>query len=169
MTSFTPRVDLPWTGNERETLLADLAWHRQTFIGRLDGLSDAQLRWRHEPSGLTLLGMLRHLGDVERLWFGEVFAGDPADRLSTDDDPDADWRPASDETGPSLLATYRAVIDRADQAIAAASLDDLARGGGPDDPAVSLRRIVVHMTQETARHNGHADLIREAIDGRTGQ
>ncbi len=169
MADPAPRVELPYTGTERETLLAFLTWHRQTFLRRLDGLTDEQLRWRHEPSGLTLLGMLRHLGDVERFWFGEVFAGDPPSRLFTDSDPDADWRPGSGDTGATLIDSYRQAVVRADDAIAASSFEDLARNADPDDPPVALRFIVVHMIAETARHNGHADLIRESIDGQTGQ
>lgn len=169
MTDRAPRITLPYVGDERETLLAFLTWHRQTFLRKLDGLTDEQLRWRHVPSGLTLMGMLRHLGDVERHWFGEVFAGDPANRFFTDDDPDADWRPGPDDTGPDLIASYRQAAARADTAIAEATFGDLARNADLDDPPVNLHFIVVHMIAETARHNGHADLIREAIDGQTGQ
>ena len=169
MTGIDPQVTLPYVGDERETLLAFLTWHRQTFLRKLDGLTDEQLRRRHEPSGLTLMGMLRHLGDVERFWFGEVFAGDPPNRLFTNDDPDGDWRPGPDDTGPALIAAYRQAVARADAAIAAATFDDLARNANPDHPPVALRFIVAHMITETARHNGHADLIRESIDGRTGQ
>ncbi len=169
MTDRALLVSLPYARDERETLLAFLTWHRQTFLRKLDGLTDEQLRWRHDPSGLTLMGMLRHLGDVERFWFGEVFASDPANQLFTDDDPNADWRPGPDDTGPDLIASYREAVARADTAIVEATFDDPARNTDLDDPPVDLHFIVAHMIVETARHNGHADLIREAIDGQMGQ
>jgi uncharacterized damage-inducible protein DinB len=109
--------------------------------------------------------MLKHLAYVERWWFGVVFAGQDLPMIWTKEDPDADFRVEDEESAEGIAAYYQAEVDRARAITAEASLDDVARRPGKD---VTLRWILVHMIEETARHLGHADIIREQIDGATG-
>jgi Protein of unknown function (DUF664). len=116
------------------------------------------------PSGTSLLGILKHLAYVERWWFRAVFAGDDVEFPWSDEDPDADWRPEEGGTVSSVLAFYDNECGRSRAVTAAASLEDLA----PRHEPVSLRWILAHMLEETARHAGQADILRELIDGNTG-
>ena len=160
------RVDPPLAASERETLAAFLEFHRQTLVWKLSGLGDEELRRRLVPSGVTLLGMVKHIAYVERSWFQAVFAGREVPFPGTDDDPDADWRVEPGETTEQILALYAAETAAAREIVAGASLDEVARRPGE---GFTLRWILVHMIEETARHNGHADILRELIDGATGE
>jgi hypothetical protein len=159
--------DPPLAVDERATLDAFLDFQRSVMIRKAEGLSEADAGRRSTPSALTLLGMVKHLAYVERWWFQICFAGEDVPQLSTDEDPDADFRIEPGETVESVIDLYRGEMERSREIAKGASLDDLAatpiRLG-----IVSLRWIVVHMIEETARHAGHADIIREAIDGATG-
>jgi uncharacterized damage-inducible protein DinB len=169
------RVDPPITGDERTLLTAFLDYHRATLRDKVRGLSEAQLGRRIAASELTLGGLVKHLALVEDSWFTEVFAGEPLGEpwAAVDWDADRDWdfHSATQDSPEELLALYDAACQRSRAVVAgAASLDDLStpleRKG---DARFSLRWILLHMIEETARHNGHADLLREAIDGVTGE
>lgn len=162
------RTDPPYAASERVMTEAFLDWHRDTLLCKLAGLTDEQLRWKHQPSGLTLLSLPKHLAVVETFWFQIRFTGETPSDLSIPIDWDAQWRIEPDDTTQAILDRYNNVVERSRAITAAASLDDRA----VDDTGregLTLRWILLHMIEETARHNGHADLIREAIDGETGE
>ena len=179
MTEFPPapdRVDPPYRDGERAAVQAWLEFHRATLLAKCAGLTPEQLGQRSvPPSSLSLRGLLRHMTEVERNWFRRVLAGEDAPPLYwTDADPDGDFdgvgRGDDDpQTAvPAELAAFRAECEHS-RALAAAhdSLDDVGAGLRRGEE-VSLRWIVLHMIEEYARHNGHADLLRERIDGVTG-
>jgi uncharacterized damage-inducible protein DinB len=163
------RIDPPFTGTENEILASFLTFLRETILYKASGLDDAQLRRPHEPSRLTLLGVVKHLAYVERYWFREVFTGEDVDFPWTEDDPDGDWRVEPGETTEEITALYRREIAEADRIIAKHEPGDLARNAGDRREGLHLRWILVHMIEETGRHAGHMDLIREAIDGQVGE
>jgi uncharacterized damage-inducible protein DinB len=160
--------DLPRTGDERATLVAFLEWQRSTLARKCAGLTADQLRMRSAaPSTLSLLGLVRHLTDVERGWFRRTLAlEDVGDRYATEADPDADFNDIDDADVDQTFAAWRSECERASQVIARYQLAD--EGRQRTGRAVSLRWILVHMIEEYSRHNGHADLLRERIDGATG-
>jgi Protein of unknown function (DUF664) len=163
------RADPPLVGDERTTLTAYLDFHRRTFELKCRGVPATALSERPvPPSGLSLHGLIRHLAGAERWWFRIQFAGEDVEHLYyADEDPNVDFE-GLDGDPAEALATWRAEVDAARRVTAAApSLDATgthARSGEP----VALRRILVGMIAEYARHNGHADLLRERIDGATG-
>jgi uncharacterized damage-inducible protein DinB len=166
------RIDPPYEAGERAMLDAWLDYHRATLAMKCDGLSDAQLRERAvPPSTLSLLGLVRHMADVERNWFRRVMAQQDAPPLYWSDEiPDADWAGATAD--PAVVAeawlAWREEIAFADAYIA--GQDDLgARSPMRDGSTVALRDVIIHMIEEYARHCGHADLLRERVDGRVGQ
>lgn len=163
------RPEPPFAGPEKEVLSGFLDFLRGTILCKLDGLSDDDLRRPHDPSGMTLLGMVKHLADVERSWFREVFLGEDLSHLWDGDDPGKYWRIEPGETTDEILAFYNAEVARAREIVADADLDTLAGAPQESTPGLQLRWIVAHMIEETARHCGHADLIRESIDGQTGE
>ena len=145
--------------DERTSLEAWLDYHRGVAGWKLEGVSDEDARRPMVPSGTSMLGLVKHLAGVERWWFPIVFAG-----LDVDDKDD-DWEIA-DDTVASVIETYRFECARSREiSRAAPSLDAMAVN--PKRPA-PLRWIMVHMIEETARHNGHLDILREQIDGATG-
>ncbi len=161
------RIEPPNAASERELACGFLDWQRATLLCKLEGLPDVELRRRHQPSGLSLLWLVKHLALVERSWFQVTFTGE------TDYTPDRAAYWAQEEIGPEetaaeVIAFYQAEVNRSRAIVAAASFDDLVNRSahGRD---VSLRWIMLHMIEETARHNGHADLLREAIDGQVGE
>lgn len=158
--------DPPRQADERDTLAAFLDLQRGVMLRKVADLDDERLRRPMTPSGLTLLGMLKHLAYVERWWFRAVFASEDVSFPWTEDDPDADWRAEPDESVDSIAALYREECARAREIVAAASLDDTCTTTQGD--SITLRWIVTHMIEETARHLGHADIMREAIDGSKG-
>ena len=159
-------VDPPHAAPERETLAAFLDYHRATLLQKVAGLDDEALRRRLVPSQTTLLGMVKHLAYVERWWFQQVFAGREMEDVWSEDDPDADWRIEPGETTGEILALYEREVAISRETAASAGLGDVARMPGKD---FTLRWITVHMIEETARHNGHADILRELLDGATGK
>jgi uncharacterized damage-inducible protein DinB len=165
------RRDPPEAVPEKDMLAAFLDYHRATLLWKAEGVSDADLRRAMTPSGVTLLGMIKHLAYVERWWFQAVFLGEKVYFPESETDPDIEWRIGPDESTASGLDLYRAECERSRQIVAAAELDDRARAPRTQPPGgeQSLRWIVLHMIEETARHNGHADIMREAIDGATGE
>ena len=164
------RTEPPYRRDERAMLEAWLEYHRATLEMKCDGLSTDQLREQSvPPSSLSLLGLVRHMAEVERSWFRRTLAGEDAGYIyCTDDDIDADFDRVDTADPDEAFATWRAECARArENAAAVDSLDavGLWKRTGED---VSLRWIYVHMIEEYARHNGHADLLRERIDGATG-
>lgn len=152
-------------GPETELLPAMVDYQRAVLLRKVGRLGEEDLRRVMTPTGLTLLGLVKHLAYVERYWFQDVFAGLDVTYPWTDDDPDADWRPEPGETAAEIVALYEAEAARSREISAAAGLDDLAARA---TDRVSLRWIQLHMVEELARHLGHADLMREDIDGATG-
>jgi len=164
------RVDPQLVADERTTLTEFLDYYRATIERKATGLTDEQVRSTPGPSDLSLLGLVRHMAEVERNWFRRKLRGDDAPPLYYDDeDRDRDFHPRPDETLADAVTAYRAECAYARQVTAATpSLDELAVVPVGDGEIVSLRWILVHMIEETARHAGHADLLRESIDGATG-
>ena len=152
---------------EREMLDAWLDFQRDTLALKCDGLTGEQLRERTvPPSGLSLLGLVRHMAEGERQWFAMVLGGEQVPyHYYTDDNPEAEFD-VDDADVAEAFATWRAECAEARaRAAAAPSLDTTGTQDGKD---FSLRWIMVHMIEEYARHNGHADLLRERIDGAVG-
>jgi len=169
-----PRADPPTRGDERATLLGFLRWQRDTLELKCSGLDAASLARRAvEPSTMSLLGLVRHMAEVERGWFRWLMAGHDAPTLFTSDtDPDGDFDGAAPDPGVVSQAweAWHAEVAFADQFVAGAP--DLDVAGKIPDPLrgpMSLRWVLVHLVEEYARHNGHADLLREQIDGRLGE
>ncbi|MEU1212449.1 DinB family protein [Streptomyces sp. NPDC005791] len=161
------RTTGPLAGGERETLTSFLAFYRSTLLRKCAGLTGRQLAEQTvEPSRLTLLGLIRHMAKVERIWFREGLAGLTAPPMyDPDKGKDADFEDLSPDRAPDDYARLVEEIRLADEAAAAASLDTtFARQGS----VYSLRTVYVHMIAEYARHIGHADLLRERLDGTTG-
>jgi uncharacterized damage-inducible protein DinB len=151
--------------DERAVLLGYLAYHRAVLARKVEGLRDEQARLTAcPPSTLTLLGLVRHMTDVERWWFRRVLLAEDIPALFDDEE---EWRVPADATVAEAMAAYWSEIETIDRHLVTASMDD-RNLGDPDGGQHTLRRTIVHMIEEYARHCGHADLIREAIDGATG-
>jgi len=158
--------DGPEAGPERPILVAVLDWERQTLLLKCSGLTGEQLATRSiPPSELSLLGLIRHMTKVERIWFRTRFAGEPVDNPFGEN-----WDADFEEVDPARAAAdYSRLTEEfklCDAAAANAALDDTF---DLDGQPMSLRTIYIHMIEEYARHNGHADLLRELIDGATGE
>lgn len=165
----TERISPPLTGGERETLRAFLDFHRATLAMKCDDLSDEDLRRRSmPPSTLSLLGLVRHMAEVERTWFRRVIAGEDIPLVwSADGDFQAAYDPAGSTRADAFAAWQREVAHARRIEREAESLDVTgynARWG----EEVSLRLVMLHLIHEYARHNGHADFLREGIDGTVG-
>jgi hypothetical protein len=151
-----PRV----AGDERAVLLGQLRFHRESFASKLDGLDDAAARSSPVPSGTSLLWLAKHLTFAEHIWLEHRFSRGPLTRSN---------ELAADDTVASVLDTYRSSWPVADAIIEGHELDetlDDPNGGGRN---MDLRWVVAHLIGETARHAGHADILRELLDGRTGR
>jgi uncharacterized damage-inducible protein DinB len=169
-----PRTEPPTRAGELATLAGFLRWQRGTLELKCSGLDAAAMARRSvEPSMMSLLGLVRHLTDVERAWFRKIMAGqDVPPRYRSREQPDGDFEGAVAD--PAVVAeawrAWREEIAFADEFVAAAPGLDLVgkvpdAGRGP----MSLRWVLTHMIEEYARHNGHADLLRERIDGAVGE
>ncbi|MGB8860767.1 MAG: DinB family protein [Ilumatobacteraceae bacterium] len=162
--------------DERTTLEEFLDYFRTVLLRKADGLDEVQARQRVGVSQMDMLGMIRHLALVEQWWFSQAFAGSTEEDLWADpDDPDSDWHPGPDDTlAAAVEALHQEIAKARVIAAGASSLDTLTAipVGPPDNPERygprSLRWVFVHMIEEYARHCGHADVIREAIDGAVG-
>ncbi len=149
---------------------------RETLLWKLDGLSERDLRMPRTPTGTNLIGIVKHMANVEIGYFGDTFDRPwptPEERISEDDfdtDPQADWYATEDETCDDIIDLYRRVWTFADATIDDLPLDALGRVAwwGEDRNPVSLERIIVHVIVDLARHVGHADILREGIDGAVG-
>ncbi|MFF6878681.1 MULTISPECIES: DUF664 domain-containing protein [unclassified Streptomyces] len=160
------------TADERTMLEGWLDYHRQTLAWKCEGLTDAQLRTAAvEPSELSLMGLVRHMAEVERGWFRKVLAAEDVGRLyCTEEDPDGEFHLSQSDTWEEAYATWQSEIETARRNAARFGLDDISEGKHRrTGERFNLRWIYTHMIEEYARHNGHADLIRERIDGATGE
>ncbi|MFI6512066.1 DinB family protein [Streptosporangium sp. NPDC050855] len=164
------RIDPPFIADERSMLHSWLEWHRETLEVKCAGLSDEQLRLRSaEPSSLSLLGLVRHMAEVERNWFRNVLNGEGVGPYYyTDDDPDGDFDNLETTSAEEAFARWRAEIAHAREVSITLPLDTIGKTQRRDKD-VSLRWILIHMIEEYARHNGHADIIRQRIDGVAGE
>lgn len=171
------RPEPPLAGDETGTLLGFLEYQRATLAWKCAGLDAAGLNATVAPSPMTLGGMLKHLAYVESDWISRWLHGrDPEPPWNTVDwtaDPDWDWHSATEDTPEQLHALWQDAVAHSRvlvaEAMADGGLERLARRTWPDGRAPSLRWILFHLIEEYARHNGHADLIRESVDGLTGE
>jgi uncharacterized damage-inducible protein DinB len=161
--------DPAWNGDERTTLSGFLEEQRSTLAWKCQGLSDAQLKEASvPPSNLTLLGLVRHMAEVERSWFRRRLRGEPIGRIwGTDAQPLADFNGVAGADVAEAFSTWGEECRIARSILK--SLESLdVTFSTPAYPNMSARCMVNHMIEEYSRHNGHADLIRERIDGKTG-
>jgi uncharacterized damage-inducible protein DinB len=171
------RPEPPLAGDETDTLLGFLEFQRATLAWKCGGLDAAGLRATVGASSMTLGGLLKHLAYVEDHWCSRRLHGrDPTPPWDTVDwsaDRDWDWHSAAEDTPEELMALWEGAVVRSRslvaEALADGGLERLAGRMGSDDRTPSLRWILVHMIEEYARHNGHADLLRESVDGLTGE
>jgi uncharacterized damage-inducible protein DinB len=157
---------VPFTGDEKTSLHVALDRHRDVLRWKVEGLDDEQLRRPMTPSGTTLLGLVKHLAAVEYGWFCQTFGRETEPLPFDDNDPDADLRIEPHETTADILAFYDRACAAADQVIADLSIEDTGTAWFGDP--VTLRWVLIHMVEETARHAGHMDIVRELIDGAAG-
>lgn len=157
---------MPFTGGEKESLHVSLDRHRDVVLFKVEGLPDEQLRRPMTRSGTNLLGLVKHLGSVEYGWFCDTFGREGKSIPFDEDDPDADMRAEPDETTAEILEYYGQARAAADRVIDELDLDDV--GTAWFGESVSMRWVLIHMVEETARHAGHMDIVRELIDGATG-
>ncbi|MGW0292891.1 DinB family protein [Streptomyces tuirus] len=159
------------TADERTMLEGWLDYHRQTLAWKCEGLTDAQLRTAAvEPSELSLMGLVRHMAEVERGWFRKVLAAEDAGPIyCTEEDPDGEFHLSGSDTWEEAYATWQSEIETARRNAARFGLDDITEGKHRrTGERFNLRWLYTHMIEEYARHNGHADLLRERLDGATG-
>lgn len=157
---------VPFTGDEKISLRTSLDRHRDVVLWKIEGLDDEQLRARMTPSGTSLLGLVKHLAAVEYGWFCETFGRETEPLPFDDDDPEADLRVTPSESTADIIAFYGRARAAADEVIGQLDLEDLGTAWFGNQ--VSLRWVLIHMIEETARHAGHMDIVRELIDGATG-
>ncbi|GII21583.1 hypothetical protein Pme01_11800 [Planosporangium mesophilum] len=152
------------TGTERDVLEAFLDFHRGVVRSKVSGVSDEDARRRLVPSETTLAGLIKHLTVVERTWFPELLTGPSSPAPGADDG----FQVGPAETIGSLIAGYDRACEVSREVAAGFALDDVVTHPHPQLGQVSLRWIMVHVIEETARHAGHADILREQTDGATG-
>ena len=163
--------------DETTTLLGFLEFQRETLAWKCAGLNAAGLTATVAASPMTLGGMLKHLAYVEDWWCSQSLHGraprPPWDAVDWEADPDWDWNSAADDTPEQLHVVWRDAVARSRSLVAESlvdgGLDRLARRTNSHGEAPSLRWILFHLVEEYARHNGHADLLRESVDGTTGE
>jgi uncharacterized damage-inducible protein DinB len=172
------RPEPPIAADETATLLGFLDYQRATLAWKCGGVDAAGMRATVGVSTMTLGGLLKHMAYVENSWFSRSLHGrdpePPWHAVDWNADPDWEWHTAADDAPDELLALWRSACERSRELVADAltdggGLDRLAQRTWPDGTAPSLRWIVCHMIEEYARHNGHADLLRESVDGATGE
>ncbi|GII87155.1 hypothetical protein Ssi03_51450 [Sphaerisporangium siamense] len=165
----TERPTPPLIADEREMLRGYLDFHRATLAMKCEGLSDEELRRRSVPtSTLTLLGLVRHMAEVERVWFRRVINAEDVPRVWSSD---GDFQAAFDVTGATraeAFPAWQAEVEHARRIEESAESLDVTGHFARWGEDVSLRMVMLHLIHEYARHNGHADLLREAVDGTVG-
>jgi hypothetical protein len=163
------RQSPPYIAGERQMLEAWLDFHRQTLLGKCSGLTADQLRQRSAPpSPLSLLGLVRHMAEVERSWFRRGIAGEDTGLLfCSEAEPDGDFDRVDAADAEQDFAIYLREVELARRAAAGRELDETFFRSRRN-AELSVRWVYTHMLEEYARHNGHADLLRERIDGATG-
>jgi hypothetical protein len=174
MAWHAPNVDRPkpeFIAAERRSLDSWLDYHRATLLWKCSGLTADQLAVRPVPtSALSLLGLVRHMAENERIWFRFRFAGEDIRRLYwSPDQPQGEIDRATAGSAETDFAVYATEVAEARKTVAGRALDERFVYGTQGQPERDLRWVYVHMIEEYARHNGHADLIRELIDGSTGR
>lgn len=157
---------VPFTGGEKESLHASLDGHRDAVLWKLDGLDDEQLRRPMTPSGTNLLGLVKHLAVVEYGWFCQTFGREVEPFPFDPEDEDADFRVEPHETTADIVEFYGRARAAADEVIGQVGIEDL--GTAPFGASMTMRWVLIHLIEETARHVGHMDIVRELIDGATG-
>jgi uncharacterized damage-inducible protein DinB len=170
-----PAVDRPQGPNvaeERAAVEGLLEYHRATLLWKCAGLTGEQLKTRAvPPSTMSLLGLVRHMADVERVWFRRRIAGEDIPALYWGDaSPDGDFDEVADADAAADFATYQAEVEAARAVMTGRGYDDtfVNRHRDGTEEVIDLRALMLHMIEEYARHNGHADLLRECVDGTTG-
>jgi len=169
------RTEPPLAGDERTLLDTWLDYERETVLLKTEGLDHTQLNTALPPSSLTLAGLLKHLAYVEDTWIQSRFLGRSDDELEPwgsapwHEDRDWEFTSAADDDPEELRALYRAACERSRRATDGRGLDELVVSPGSEGERWNLRWILMHLIEETARHCGHADLIREAVDGTVGE
>lgn len=154
---------LPLAGDEKSSLHISLGRHRDAVLWKLEGLDDEQLRRAMTPSGTTMLGVVKHLAGVEYQWFCQTYG---LDTEPLELDPIADMTVGPHESTDAIIAFYRRACTASDKQINKLNLDDLGTAWFGEQ--VSLRRVLIGMVEETARHAGHLDIMRELLDGAAG-
>jgi len=176
--TYPRRPEPPLAGDETATLLGSLERERAIFAWKCGGLDATGLRARLAPSSMTLGGLLKHLALVEDEYFSRKLLGrdlgPPWDTVDWDADPDWEWHSAGQDSPGQLYALWRDAVARSrsavTEALADGGLDRLATGiTSSSGESPSLRRILIDLIEEYARHAGHADLLRESVDGLTGE
>lgn len=163
------RVDPPEIASEVLTLPAFMDYQRASVFVKVRGLDKEAATRRLVASDTTILGVVKHLAYVEAWWFQDIFSGREVAYPWTDEDPDADFRIEEDDTVESVMELYTTMTNESRAITSAAGLDDISARVHPRrKTAFSLRWILLHMIEETARHLGHMDILREQIDGATG-
>jgi uncharacterized damage-inducible protein DinB len=157
---------VPNTGGEKESLQASLDRHRDAVVWKFAGLDEDAARRPLTPSGTSMLGLLKHLAAVEYSWFCDTFGVEHEPLPFDDDDPDFDLRPAPGDTIETMLAFYARARAADDAVIRAHEVTDT--GTAWHGATVTLRWVLIHEIEETARHAGHLDILRELIDNTTG-
>ena len=164
------RHEPPHFGAPVEVVAGFHRFLRETLIWKCEGLSEEQLRWSPVPSGTCLLGILKHSVEVERWWINRAIGNHPdLPMLWGTDDPDADWRVESDDTFTAIRARFEVEAMQTEALLAKVGWDDATYDGRPHNADLSVGWILSHMVEEVARHCGQADIIREMIDGQTGE
>ncbi len=165
----TERIDPPLVGNERIMLRTFLDYHRATLAMKCDGLTDEELRCQSmPPSALSLLGLVRHMAEVERNWFRRVINGEDIPLVWSEKGDFQVAYDASTATRAEAFGAWQTEIEHSRRIEEAAESLDLVRHSERWDEDLSLRLVMLHLIHEYARHNGHADLLREGIDGTVG-
>lgn len=171
------RAEPPLAGDETATLIGSLERQRATFVWKVGGLDADGLRTKVAASDITLGGLLKHLAWIELNYFVWRLLGQdpgpPWNEVDWDADPDWEWHSAADDTPEQLYSLWHDAVERSrvalDDTLAEGGLDQLIRYSAPDGRKPSIRRMLIDLIEEYARHVGHADLIRESIDGLVGE
>lgn len=163
------RPEPPPSAPPIQMLAGFLDFLRSTLLWKLEGLDDEQLRRPGTQSGISLLAILKHSAWVERFWFQVQAAGRDVPMIWTADDPNADWRLEPEDTSVGVIEFYLSECERSREIIAEATWEEIAKGDRGETEGITIGWILTHMVEEVARHCGHADILREAIDGATGE